>query len=399
MNSACFSVIILCYRHFEYLFSAINSALQQDYENIELIISDDGSPEFPREKVEEYIEQNKKSNITRVLIRQEEANNGTVKHLNHATAACTGEYIVALAGDDVFYNTSVLRSYVNGFAHAPKDCYIEMAQTGMYDRDMKHLESYYLKQPVQVALEETEKGTGSNSLLYLLIRYGACLPSTSTCFRSAFFKKFGLFDDSYILIEDYPMHLRLAEEGWKIHYQNFVAIKHRHGGISHGQNQAESKSSILYFKDTKRLVETLILPRLDVLCPSDRQLVKNAQRKQLLWIDAFLARANHNNGKLLSLGIHHPLEAVWFLLQKTFLFAERMHVKLLLCCLALWFFIPSISEMSETLLTVPAEQAMYFFYLLASIAFIIWAVSFFLWALAKIILAVNRFPNEILAIG
>lgn len=399
MSCSCFSVIILCYRHFEYLFSAIDSVLQQDYGNIELIVSDDGSPEFPQKRIEEYIEQNKKINITHVVIRQEETNNGTVKHLNHAIAACTGDYIVALAGDDVFFNTSVLQSYVNGFVQAPKDCYIEMAQTGMYDRNIEHLQGYYLKQPVQVALEETEKGIGSSNLLYLLLRYGACLPSTSTCFRSTFFQKFGAFDENYVLIEDYPMHFRLAEEGWKIHYQNFVAIKHRHGGISHSQNQVVSRSSILYYKDTKKLVETLILPHLDVLCPSDRQLVKAEQQKQLFWIDAFLAKTNHNNGKLLLLGIRHPLRAIWFLLQKTSLFAERMHVKLLLCCLASWFLIPSISEMSETLLSVPAEQAMYFFYLVTAIAFVIWAVSFILWALTKIILAVNRFPNEILAIG
>jgi hypothetical protein len=33
---------------------------------------------------------------------------------------------------------------------------------------------------------------------------------TSTCFKRKFFEKFGKFDEQYQLIEDFPMHIRLA---------------------------------------------------------------------------------------------------------------------------------------------------------------------------------------------
>lgn len=111
MNEPRFSVIILCYRHFEYLPTAIDSVLAQDYPNIELIISDDGSPNFPKEELDDYISARKGPNITNVILHQEEANCGTVRHLNHAVPLCTGDYIALLAGDDVLYDAHVLTSY------------------------------------------------------------------------------------------------------------------------------------------------------------------------------------------------------------------------------------------------------------------------------------------------
>ena len=91
MNEPLFSLIILCYRKFEHLYTAIDSALLQNYPNIELIISDDGSAEFPRSDIETYISKQKSENITNVLVRQEEVNCGTVRHLNQAIAAAQGD--------------------------------------------------------------------------------------------------------------------------------------------------------------------------------------------------------------------------------------------------------------------------------------------------------------------
>ena len=136
-KSKLFSVVILCYRHFEYLFEAIDSVLQQNYPAIELIISDDGSNEFPSEQVEQYILKQKGKNVQSVQIRREETNVGTVRHLNHVVRRVHGDYIVFLAGDDCLYDENVLCAYASGFNQAPKDCLIEMAQTGMYDDTLK----------------------------------------------------------------------------------------------------------------------------------------------------------------------------------------------------------------------------------------------------------------------
>lgn len=399
-----FSVIILCYRHFEYLYEAIDSVLKQDYPKIELIISDDGSFDFPKEEIVQYIEANKKENIKQIFIRQEEKNCGTVKHLNHAIEACTGEFVVALAGDDVLACDCVLSKYYEGFLKAEDNCYIEMAQTAMYDETLKTLNSYYLKSTVQEAIEKTNKSC--ETLLTQLLIYGPCLPSTSTCFKRRFFEKFGKLDEQYQLIEDFPMHIRLAEEGWIIHYENFVAIKHRHGGISHGQNGALPRSSIAYYQDLKKMIEELILKKLYLLpekYKEQKKMVFYQRKKELRWIDFHLAQLNQNYTKMLLIAIENPFQFLWKAMEWLYPIANRLRKALLLICGALWLMIPDISEiLAELLPGIWRAQITHIqtvFYYIAGGLFAIWLFMFFAWIACKIIWKLERFPIEAIVVG
>lgn len=345
MTEPMFSIIVLCYRHFEYLFTAIDSVLTQDYPNIELITSDDGSADFPYKEIETYINARKHSNITRTIIRQQQENSGTVRHLNAAVKECAGEYIIALAGDDALAGTDTLSQYVQGFWEAPDNCYIEMAQTAMYGENLRHIEYYYAKPMVQEALRATCKST--DRLYQLLVQHSPCLPSTSTCFRKDFFSKFGEFNEEYSLVEDYPMHLRLAQEHWIIHYRDFVAIKHRHGGISHGQKNTLSRSAAMYFTDEKNMIEKLILAQINALPPHERSHTRNAWKKQLRWIDFTLALSQKKYLRVCCLALRHFGYIAGRLCNKANNWAEKWHVKMLMIYLALNYFSPVIQEMAE----------------------------------------------------
>ncbi len=294
MASPLFSVVVLVYRHFEHLKAAVDSVLSQDYDNIELIVSDDGSPNFPSEKIRNYIEKHKKENIQSVIIRQEPKNVGTVKHLNHVKACCSGDYIIFLAGDDALYNTQVLHHYHDGFMEAPEECGIEMAQTAMCDQKLRKVMSYYMTLPVQKALMETAVST--DSLKKMLARYGACLPTTSTCFKRTFFDCFGDFDEDYNLVEDFPMHCRLANENYIIHYVNHVTIRHRDGGISHGQSDTLSASARMYYSDLLKMDKELLMPMLEALSPQEKKKYRRRWMKDILWLDMSLRRDNHESG-------------------------------------------------------------------------------------------------------
>jgi glycosyltransferase involved in cell wall biosynthesis len=321
MGDKVFSVVVLCFRHFEHLNNAISSVLSQDYKRIELIVSDDGSDNFPTEEIHRFIEKNKTPNICSVTVRQESENVGTVKHLNHARHCCHGDYIVFLAADDMFYNERVLSSYVQGLEDAPSNCYIEMAQTAMYDEHMGVLTEYYLKKPVQDAIEATVKD--STELMRMLLRYGPCLPSTSTCFTADFFTRFGDFDEHYQLVEDFPMHFRLAKENWVIHYANFVAIKHRHGGISHGQKGARTTTVLRYYTDLYQSMVKLILPAINIYLPeNEAKHVRRNWKKQQLWIEINSFKKQNATWKLIIDGarkvkrgaVYFPLKKwTWFL--------------------------------------------------------------------------------------
>lgn len=388
-----FSVIILCYRNFQYLLPAIDSVLEQDYSDIELIISDDCSDAFPAEEICAYIQNNKHDNITNFIIRQQAKNGGTVKHLNGVVPVCTGKYVIVLAGDDVFHNPTVLSTYAKEFGNAPVDCFIEMAHTGMYDNDLRQLQEYYLKLPVQNAIEKTT--SSSSNLLELLVTEGACLPTNSTCFKREFFDRFGKFDEKYILVEDYPMHLRLAKEGWKIHYANFIAIKHRDGGISHGQIDASSKSAKLYYRDTINMLQNIVLPEVDKLPKAQRKNQILRIKKQIIWLESILAKADKNLLKMLCVVLKHPFIFFELMLCKVGAWTSKWHEKMIGLTMLIWFFNSTISDMLEKLFLLETGSLIMPLYYISSCILVIWIISFSFMAVYKVIQAIVRMPNKI----
>lgn len=397
MNEPLFSVIILCYRRFEYLYSAIDSLLRQDYPNIEIVVSDDGSEVFPKEQIEAYIRQYKGPNIARTVVRQQSQNSGTVRHLNDAVQACTGAYIALLPADDNFYDEHVLTSYAEGFAQAPENCYIEMAQTGMYDENLETLDEYYLKPWVQAAMEQTE--TDSSALYAYMIRLGACLPSPSTCFKREFFDKFGKFDEDYALVEDYPAHVRLAKEGWVLHYANFVAIKHRHGGISHGQSGTLSRSKKLYAEDSIRMIDEIMLKNLDALPPEDRALTARRRERERDWIAFTMARLEGNRRRMAALALRHPAYSLTTVLN---LLGGRLRPAwrpVSLAAAFLWLFSDTVARMFETLTGWPAVYLSNVLLVLTVCASILWVCCAVILLLQRLVGHVQRFPTETLRVG
>lgn len=78
------SVVIPCYNHENYVQECIKSAIEQDYENIELIIIDDGSKDESVNKIQELVPGCEKR-FCRFEFRTR-PNKGLCKTLNEALA-------------------------------------------------------------------------------------------------------------------------------------------------------------------------------------------------------------------------------------------------------------------------------------------------------------------------
>jgi glycosyltransferase involved in cell wall biosynthesis len=95
------SLVLLAYNQEQYIREAVEGALSQDYPNLQLVISDDGSTdrtfEIIREMAAAY------TGPHRLVVNRTQQNRGILPHLYEAVALTTGELVVGAAGDDISY--------------------------------------------------------------------------------------------------------------------------------------------------------------------------------------------------------------------------------------------------------------------------------------------------------
>lgn len=88
------SVIITIYNVEPHIKKCIESVLSQDYDNLEIILIDDGSKDNSGEICDEFVKQDNRV----VVVHQE--NNGVSAARNHGISKASGEYIAFIDGDD-----------------------------------------------------------------------------------------------------------------------------------------------------------------------------------------------------------------------------------------------------------------------------------------------------------
>jgi glycosyltransferase involved in cell wall biosynthesis len=91
------SVIVPIYNQAAFIRETLDSVLAQDYDNLELVLSDDGSTDGTSAILREYAAQAPE----RVKLVASELNTGIAGAFNRALDAHTGEYVAWLGGDDV----------------------------------------------------------------------------------------------------------------------------------------------------------------------------------------------------------------------------------------------------------------------------------------------------------
>lgn len=103
------TLILFAYNQESYVSEAIQSALNQDCDNLEIILSDDCSSDntfiIMKKMAEAYIGKHS------VKARQQSENKGLVNHVIEASRCASGEFLVLAAGDDISYPNRARRLY------------------------------------------------------------------------------------------------------------------------------------------------------------------------------------------------------------------------------------------------------------------------------------------------
>lgn len=220
-----FTIIILSYNNLQFIKDCLKSVLSQTYPYIEIVISDDSSTDFNRGDIEKFINSEKKSNIINLIINQNEHNLGVVKNLNKGIKLGNGNYFMNLACDDKLYDCNVIENIVNYFN---KTNYL--ATTGIicaYDENMKNA---LWSNP---SIEDINFLLNSNPYdVYKALCKRNFISGPGFSYTKELLEKYGLYDEKYHLLEDYPRSLYLTRNGCSIGCLNIPIIKYRKGGVT-----------------------------------------------------------------------------------------------------------------------------------------------------------------------
>lgn len=179
------SIVIPTYNHARYIRSAVESAIHQNYENLEVLVIDDGSKDGTAELLKPYL-----SNIKYIY----KENGGTPSALNLGLSQATGEYVCWLSADDVFIDGKVAKQVKlmesdpsMGFSYTS---FVVIDANGVKQYDVNS--AYYPnKQEMVTHLME-----------------GCFINGSSVMMRRSALKEVGYFDESLPQAHDYDLWLR-----------------------------------------------------------------------------------------------------------------------------------------------------------------------------------------------
>ena len=203
-----FSVITVIYNNVEFVRTAIDSVLAQDYPHIQHVIIDGGSTDGTLDILEEYRD--------RIAVLISEPDDGLYDALNKGIRHATGDIIGFLHADDLFASERAVSQIVEGFAQPGiKAVYGDVER--FKNNDPTDIFRYW---------------KGENYTPAMLGR-GWMPPHVAFYAYREVYEALGEFDCSYAIAADYEWLLRfLVSEHAQMNYVPTVFVQMREGGVS-----------------------------------------------------------------------------------------------------------------------------------------------------------------------
>lgn len=189
------SVIIPCYNVASYIEQCLDSVLGQTYQNLDIVVVDDGSTDTTLGMLKEY---QKKDTRIRIVSKE---NGGLASARNAGLAVATGTYFILLDSDDVMMSEKV----------ATQVAWMENTTCDVMYSDLYHFwdgtSAIYRLDIPELSHDQYEG----------LLKGNHINPNT-ICMNRSVYERIGGFDESLRSAEDWEYWLRIAQAGINIGY-------------------------------------------------------------------------------------------------------------------------------------------------------------------------------------
>lgn len=233
------SVPVVTYNSSKYVLETLESIKAQTYQNIELIVSDDCSTDNTVKICRKWIEENANRFVRTELITSP-TNTGISANLNRAEAACTGEWVKPIAGDDLLLPDCIKSFYE--FVRIHSDAYFVFSKIEIFGgtQEQRDFFAKYFDESFFSCSPEEQYN-------WLVFKNNNAIPASSFFYNLNHSRELGIVNDERIpLLEDWPKWINILKKGEHFSFLNKETVCYRMGGICNA-------SSSLRFAQSNRL--------------------------------------------------------------------------------------------------------------------------------------------------
>lgn len=227
------SIAVITFNQVNLLKECLDSCLNQTYENIEIIVADDGSTDGTHEMLENY----SINYPEKFVLRLSRVNQGITKNSNAALFACSGKYIAIMGGDDLMHQDKI-REQVE-FMEKNESCYISYHDMDVFESATN--KTLYLY---------GEKNNSRSGDISTIIQHGTINCASATMYRANRIPCHG-FREELPVVSDWMLTIDTLALGGEIIYLPKLLGRYRR----HVQNVSGINSPIRV-QGTKDLIRT-----------------------------------------------------------------------------------------------------------------------------------------------
>ncbi len=241
------SVIVVTYNSSKYVLDTLESIYRQTYSELQLIVSDDCSKDNTLDLCHQWVEKNKNRFVNASVI-QTAKNCGICGNYNFALKYSCGDWIKYIAGDDILEYNCIERFVANIkpniylYTCITKHLYNETCETSLYSTRI----------PDKTAWKQAR----------YMLRYLYGINGPTVFLERNHLIETGGFEEKYPMIEDWPIAIRYATNGWKIGIVNEPLVQWRIYGdsISHSDFSFAESLREAWYDYTMRYCLRYLLP-------------------------------------------------------------------------------------------------------------------------------------------
>jgi glycosyltransferase involved in cell wall biosynthesis len=225
------SIIIITYNSSRYVLETLESIKSQTWDNIQLIVSDDGSRDNTVQLCTEWINANRQRFAETKLITVEK-NTGIAANCNRGIQATIGEWVKLIAGDDILLENCIADNLAYVTRH-PEASFVvsELLEIDDHGNPVK-------SSKINEGLRYFASRRSVREQLKAYSRWPVFLNTPTFFYKRELINSIGLCDEEFKIYEDMSMIFKIIGKGVKIHFMNRPTVRYRIHGDSLSRNIA-----------------------------------------------------------------------------------------------------------------------------------------------------------------